>query len=369
MARYLPGQQTLILAYPCSVDSGVDPVKYCLEIYDRALNHPDQSNNRYFDGLCKRLDCERDELTSKEEVKKLANNLVKKWGHTKAIDKTNMEADFDKIYKSQLESFSCRHNSQVITELGDQHVSDIRTFLGNPLYSVPVLFIIGHALSKGMAEKLRDNPPGNDYKSSCWRWPLYDCQDSLCKAPKEVTEGAAKGDIVVFSSGLLSPNWVVDQLRMRERQSVKSTVVIIIDACFSGVWKVKISELLRRSPLRYTRVLLQTSSSANEPSYGRVFTPAFYDLQNAHPSTIKKTYPESQCCVQNPLFYDSECLTEHSEPVVEVKINNLHFRFFNRPESFNYFVKGISEFANGIPPQMKSRTCLLEELKPTLKQL
>ena len=109
------------------------------------------------------------------------------------------------------------------------------------------------------------------------------------QSPKVMTRNAQKGDIVVFSCGLLTPEWVVKKLKgcednLKSRNKVvENTIVIVIDSCYSGVWNTRMRQSLSAEPakpLQCTRVILQTSCGENEVSYGQCFTPVFCALQD-----------------------------------------------------------------------------------------
>ena len=54
--------------------------------------------------------------------------------------------------------------------------------------------------------------------------------------------------------GLLTPEWIIEQLRKREKtdniESVFSTLVLLVDSCYSGVWTERISGMLNESNLK-----------------------------------------------------------------------------------------------------------------------
>ena len=249
----------------------------------------------------------------------------------------------------------------LIDEFGQERISEVRTFLAFKRRDadVQILYLIGHGLSQLMADQLRANPANDASKKSArWRWPLKDCENvnGLGILPSKVTSEAQRGNLVVFSSGFLSPEWVVEQLRKRD--TCDNTIVIVIDSCYSGSWKTRISKSLSQSPLRHTRVLLQTASGPDEEAYGYFFTPLFCALQDVSPVDIDEVnkVQDSPVALQNPMFYDSKPDVRHPDsPTVNVKIAGLCFRFFNQHDFFRKFAYHYAsrvfdaEPARGIP--------------------
>ena len=135
-----------------------------------------------------------------------------------------------------------------------------------------------------------------------------------------MTLQAHKGDIIVFDSGLLTPQWVVKKLRgceenlRSQKKPVQNTIVIVIDACYSGNWKTRMQRCLTDEPLQFTRVILQTSCGEDEVSYGGCFMPVFCDLQDTEKRKNLLGLYENEEIIdgiellydQTPTFYDSK---------------------------------------------------------------
>ena len=89
-----------------------------------------------------------------------------------------------------------------------------------------------------------------------------------------MTRNTQKGNTVVFSSGLLTPEWVIERLRCCEEdltsqaKVVQNIIVIVIDACYSGTytWKTRMQQHLNNDPLKFTCVILQMSCGEDEVS-------------------------------------------------------------------------------------------------------
>ena len=299
---------SLYLAYPCSVDAGVDPVKYTEKIirriHDIELN--DVQAAQTLRGELSSLIPECDMSSSDKKLTKNAKTLKEPWGHAVHEDKTMMEDDMSDVAEYSEKMGFIQHGInkphydgftmpleplRVIDEFCDEHISHVQGFLNyipvpqNGLQNdiIRFLYLCGHGLSDELAGELHDNPADdNTRKSPVWPWEFCSCKETMNLAPSVITGEAQKGDIVVFSSGLLTPEWVVEKLREYERSPnrVHNTIIFVIDACYSGTWITRIQECLTGQPLHYTRVIVQTSCGEKEVSYGGYFTPVFCALQD-----------------------------------------------------------------------------------------
>ena len=298
------------------------------------------------------------EQKERNDVKVRAKELNDtKWRRTHEVDKTNMTGDYSEVEMTLKDCKLRKHpNSQVIDEVRDEHVSDIRsrlTYVNTDypdIHQLTVLCIIGHGLSEDMAEHVR--------KTGEWRWDMPDCEEEngIGKTEENVKKEAAKGDIVVFASGFLSPNWVVKRLREREVKGVESTVVIIIDSCYSGVWTRKISDSLRAKPLDHTRVIVQTACGENETSYGGIFWPSFQALQHDNGTSFPpENAPEPAAPeppLQTPTFYNSYYPDESyaGSTTVELDLGGTEMRFFTDGRFFNKFCdEAFYASSRGVP--------------------
>ena len=183
--------------------------------------------------------------------------------------------------------------------------------------------LCGHGLSEEAATNLRDNPADDTTKKSReWTWDFRDCENlnGMNQKASDMILQAHKGDIIVFDSGLLTPQWVVKKLRgceenlRSQKKPVQNTIVIVIDACYSGNWKTRMQRCLTDEPLQFTRVILQTSCGEDEVSYGGCFMPVFCALQDDKKcNTLLLLYENKEFVDrigllydQTPTFYDSK---------------------------------------------------------------
>ena len=368
---------SLYLGYPCSVDAGVNPVAYADMIIIRIKKLREEQRTREAqilrDQLCRLIpDCSMDSTDAK--LKGNAEKLRESWGHTVHEDKTMMMGDmklvancFDRVGFSDVNKDL---NLRVIDEFLDEHIDDVKAFLcciPDPQNNtIRFLCLCGHGLSEEDAAKLCHNPANGANRSPVWPWELCSCRKTMEQEASVMTRNAKQGDIVVFSSGLLTPKWVIDRLRdcednLRSRNKmVRNTIVIVIDACYSGMWKTRMQKCLTTKALKFTRVILQTSCSEDEVSYGCCFIPVFCALQDAETRTkILEAYdnnPNSQGKIdelfdrklQTPTVYDSEGeVNRDGLPVCEP------FHFFSDANFLTFCLKYLTisnlENARGIP--------------------
>ena len=315
----------LCLAYPCSVEGGVDSVVFIQQILQRR-NPELRRAVRQTLGVDENID-----------LRAHAEGLREIWRPTVTQDRTNMTEDlqsvlgFSEINPDQL---TTHPSSQVIGEIRDEQISTLRSFLlfydRNFHRGIRLLYLIGHAISNRGAAFLRQNP-AVDNNCDIWPWPLYDCsyRHGINRSPTQVTNEARQGDLVVFSSGLLTPEWVINVLREAESQSknrINNTIVIVVDACYSGIWVERMRTALEANPLQYTRILLQTSCGRDEVAYGQLFTPQFVDLNLVQGFEINRAAQ-----TQSPLFFDSRYPNEQHPSLPQIE----NFRFINTPIGLN----------------------------------
>ena len=262
----------------------------------------------------------------------------------------------------------------VIKEFRDEQIEKVKTFLSHIPYpqdcTIRFLCLCGHGLSEEDADDLRSHPADDDTKKSTeWPWDLYDCENAngMNQKASKMTMKARKGDIVVFSSGLLTPEWVVAKLgdcekNLRSRKEmVQNTIVIVIDACYSGMWKTRMQQCLTTKPLEFTRVILQTSCVEAEVSYGYCFIPVFCALQDAETRTkILEAYDNNPNSLQGkvdelfdrepqtPTVYDSSgAVNRVGLPVCE------SFHFVSNADFLTFCLKYLTisslENSRGIP--------------------
>ena len=286
----------LCLAYPCDVDGGIDPVELVEHMKERGYDY------HWRDSVCRALGVPNG--TTDANLLNCARQQRGKWRFNVSRDDTNMTKDFNYAYKAYCSALSPHPSSQVINEFGNEQITYLKGFLAHDrrvIGGVRVLYLIGHAISNSTAAILRDNPADDGTcRSIAWPFNLPNCHSasSFHRQPSEVTGQAQQGDLVVFSSGLLTPEWVIEQLR--EADTVDNTIVIVVDSCYSGTWVQRMRVALNGDDkeLKYTRILLQTSCGPDEEAYGQLFTPHFINLN------FNKNYPIN-LGTQNPQFFDS----------------------------------------------------------------
>ena len=242
----------------------------------------------------------------------------KPWGYACYEDKTMMEGDMKLVAKCSDEMDFSAHivnapegvNLRVIDAFLNEHIKSVKVFLHRipdpQNNTIRFLCLCGHGLSKEAADDLHSRPVDDGTKKSAvWPWELCSCRETMEQEASFMTLNAEKGDIVVFSSGFLTPEWVIAKLKDCEkdlrsrilkgiklsnceeelRSKVQNTIVIVIDACYSGMWKTRMQKNLTAKSLEFTRVILQTSCSEDEVSYGCCFIPVFCALQDDNTHT------------------------------------------------------------------------------------
>ena len=375
MAAQVNGVSSLYLAYPCSVDAGVDPVEYTNMIIRRIEDKEKRGDKPAAETLRKELDRILSGCSNNEERVANAKKLRDSWGHAVHEDKTMMEDDMNEVAERSEKMGLLQHGIntpvevndeflepvRVIDEFLDEHIHDIQAFLkciSNPQNGTTrFLYLCGHGLSEEVATELRGNLADDvTKKSRVWPWELCSCEETMNRLPSDITGKAQKGDIVVFSSGLLTPEWVMEKLQEYEKDpnKVENTIIIVIDACYSGTWITRIQECLTKQPLEYTRVIVQTSCGEDEVSYGHCFTPVFCALQDTGKRTeLEGLYEKDKDAMeeiglfheQTPIIYDSQ-----KNP----KFPN-SFYFIDDVEFFNfcrkYFTIQNRDTSRSIPPE------------------
>lgn len=228
---------------------------------------------------------------------------------------------YKSMKKNDFEMITCLKNvdlvySWYVEKSKKKRVGNMRTFLRrNPSSpnEVRILCIIGNSLSDEQAKMLREEPTDDDEMTSKnWKWKLSGCNGSkgLGKGytANTVCANAQKGDIVAYSDGFIAPEWVVEQLRKRESKSkIPFTLVLLVDACYSGAWKKRIECELEKKKFQNTRLVVQTSCDENEESYSEYFIPLWCDLQKDSIEVADDRDDEIESkCMQTPTFFDSE---------------------------------------------------------------
>ena len=328
----------LCLAYPCSVDGGIDLVKFVKQLLRRR-------NDQLKNTVCQILEVGRG--TSDANLLARAETLRQDWGSTVAQDKTNMQLDIQsalrfsvaandpyRVYTQQTNELTRHFHCLVVSEFRTEYISSLGAFLlhYNHMFhrGIRFLYLIGHAISNNAADILHQHAADNETcKCEVWPWDMINSKDSagINKNPSDVTNNAQRGDLVVFSCGLLTPEWVIDKLH-KARTTYNNTIVIVVDSCYSGTWVERMKTKLRNTPLQHTRILLQTSCGPNEGACGQLFTPLFVNLNLGTNLSVNQQAPQ-----QTPQFFDSDYLEEdHGAPPNIITIGGrLTYRFINYP--------------------------------------
>ena len=206
--------------------SGIDPVLVIKVIGGNSRYQDNEIRRKIYKSLCHICDC--NENTKPAELMKKAQGMRTSWGYATAQDHTMMGEDVEKVemyVRSKLlegvapelpfieHPFNAMGNymkSRVISEVDNEHIGDLRDYLTNGQGSVKFLYLSGHGLSPLIASSFA-NCPADDKtnKSAIWPWDLRRCMETMMKTPSEITREPKTGDIVVFSSGLLTPEWII----------------------------------------------------------------------------------------------------------------------------------------------------------------
>ena len=212
---------SLYFGYPCSVDAEVNPVEYAKMIIKRIDQMHREQRQQDAQRLSKDL-CGLIPGSSMDNVIEMAEELRKSWRHATKADKTMMKDDLDLVDKFSDEMrFSkqgINHGLKVIEEFLNEHITDVKSFLSyipaQQEDTVRLLCLCGHGLSQETAVELHHHPADDRTKrSEEWPWELCSCKDTMEQEVSVMTSNAKGGDIVVFSSGLLTPGWVIGRLR------------------------------------------------------------------------------------------------------------------------------------------------------------
>ena len=357
-------------AYPCSVDSGVtsiDMLQYIKTLWNNAKKYDSEVYAKKIIEVIPELKDVDDVFAIEwDELKeKFLQSATGKFYHaveTFPIDLTMMRQDYD-MFTGFLECSP--HYTNFTKESHNTQLRNLSGFLqgGCNADEVRILCIIGHGLSQQQAEELNKYPPEFDNKKcddctkmkSCrWKWPLIFCndKDGLGKGytAKKVCKDAKKGDVVVFSSGFLTPEWIVEQLRKRELNEVNGkihlTLVLLVDSCYSGMWTERIeADLLKYGKLNYTRLVVQTSCAADEGSYGQCFIPYWCAMQNVQGD--QQFSDETLNCKQTPTLYDSDHNGGNGVGVLKFIPHGQSLHYFNYTLERGAHKDFINEFSNG----------------------
>jgi hypothetical protein len=116
--------------------------------------------------------------------------------------------------------------------------------------------------------------------------------------------------IVAFQSGFFTQTHVLDIIKNR-----KEDTLLVLDSCYSGSWVQNAkNQHLEQSK---GRIVIQSSSGADEEAYGMAFAPALDYISSLVEDDFKALILDFKskvtddgnlflsCCVQYPMLYDS----------------------------------------------------------------
>ena len=284
----------------------------------------------------------KDEL--EQLVKQRTQELNLRFLHTKYEDETSMLKDWRQIksYANKKNFFQQLTRLEVgfADEADNYRIGNLQGFLKSSYYPLSILCLIGHGVKAVHAKALQESQVDQRLISPAWRWRLDRCNtfgedynsEKMCK---EVNEG----DLAVFHCGFLTPHWVYMQLEQRDVDKKETTVIILIDSCFSKAWIKTLEPLLKK--LEYTRVIVQTACEVNEESYGQYFIPLWVKLQEQSFSPLEDISCSEIHPSQHPSFYVShpqhfkQSVNKLAPGCVEVEIEEKSFKFFDGGDYFH----------------------------------
>ena len=133
----------LCLAYPCNVDGGVDPVAFVRLMLQ-------QQNPTLRDAVCRSLGVAED--IDDADLLEQAVGQRRNWRQTVTQDSTDMASDL-RFALTFTDHHLIRHpNSQLISELHNNHINTLRSFLlchrQDFHQGIRILYLIGHTIVK-----------------------------------------------------------------------------------------------------------------------------------------------------------------------------------------------------------------------------
>ncbi len=189
--------------------------------------------------------------------------------------------------------------------------------------------------------------------------------------PHTVTKYASVGDVYAFHAGILSPKWIIDQLKKRDKEwGIDNLVIIVLDSCYSGQWVAYFAWYFadHANSLEHTKIIVQTSCGRDEESCGGFFIPLWNklqttsDLQTWNRDQVVDSRTREHALKQHPSLYSNIPLTDIYGGVREVTYLLNTFRFFSN--SLSDFFQNLPTIRNdGVPnPPLRCRTRILEEV-------
>lgn len=304
---------------------------------------------------------------SEDVVKDYARQLQGKWGYSKEKDETKMRSDIGIIqdFFQLSQPFYDDKDLSIITEHGNERMGIMSSFLKNNRSSVQILFVTGHGISHECATTLQGGVLDKTRwkcDNGVWKWPLHDVTEGLGMphTPETVMRGAKKGDVGIFSCGLLTPEWVLGKIEERDVDQRQSTIIIILDSCYSGAWVDRMRKELQPNHIKHTRVILQSSCGPGESVAGVTFTPLWHQLQVADPDELSRL-PDVQArdlqsrYNKEPRFLDSDHLDDQGDGYEEIALEGHTHRFFTQRDFFIKFAHSRDAYVRGIQQKAQAQ--------------
>ena len=248
----------------------------------------------------------------------------------------------------------------------DNELDTLKNALSEIFSDTLVITLLGHGLPESLASKLRVNPISvGEYKNDLLPVSMeYSRVLGKAYTPHKVTSEASKGDLFLFKHGILSPKWVFEQLTKREAIGRYTTVILILDFCYSSAWIDYFSKEIHPCKFKFTKLIVQASCGMEQVSYGQLFIPLWVKLQEPKVDLNKASLASGSVIQkQDPAFWDSdtgpELTTRHIVPgCVEVNTIGRIFRFFEQKSNFfhKFAECNVLDFQ---PPNGQSRSDIL----------
>ncbi len=228
----------------------------------------------------------------------------------------------------------------------------------------------GHGFSEEGAKRLQEQSvPDQAFKTPCLELDFNNCYKSVGEddkyTPQTVTRNASVRDVYAFHAGILSPKWIIDQLKKREKNWGIDNLVII-DSCYSGQWVTYFDWYFadHLNSLKHTEIIVQTSCGRDEESHSDFFIPLWsklqttVDLQTWRRSLVNSRTREL-ALKQHPSLYSNIPLKDIGGGVRKVIYCGKTFSFFSN--SLSDFFQNLPMIRDdGVP--ILCRTRILEEV-------
>ena len=301
-----PYSAASVFGYPCSLDGGYSSSALIAHILYRRAEAETHGDSGTAAKLVESARARVGADVNIDDPKALAAAVAEcdKRTQMKFDDKTDMAQDV-RVYE---EMFDTMQGSPVLvfSNLASEFASNehAKSCLGRikvgPMMSAVVL--VGHGLTVGTLELLHaqsqsaDEPGGVGLglfkmSSASELAELVGATGSKLETMRFVFDNATAGSVNVFDSGLITPHLVLQALYQRDAATLqaeqRSTVVLLVDACYSGAWCEHFNAQLQATPLRALQLVLQTACAAEECSYYGGLSTALSKLQAFDEATLR----------------------------------------------------------------------------------